>query len=276
MKKWIALLLVLMLPVMLATGCKKNVNKLDEIKKNGKIVMATSPDFAPSEFIDHTKSGQDQYVGADIELGRYIAQELGVELVIEPMDFDACQAAVSTGKVDMSISGYAYTPDRAENMLLSDFYNIDPRPNTQGLLVLKENAAQYTKPEDFAGKTIAAQSGSLQYNLVTEQLPKDIKIEKITKLNDAILMLTKGKVDAVAVATDNGEAFISNYPELSMAECYFDWSGEGNVICFTKGQDDLAAAINAILKDVNEKDIYKVWEDDAKQLAKDLGIEIDE
>ena len=53
-------------------------NKLEEIQQKGKLVMAVSPDFPPFEFIDNTKSGIDQYVGADIELGKYIAEQLGV------------------------------------------------------------------------------------------------------------------------------------------------------------------------------------------------------
>ena len=70
-------------------------NRLEQIKQAGKIVFVTSPDYAPYEFIDLDKMGQgdDQYVGADIELAKYIAQELGVELEIHPMDFDSVLAS---------------------------------------------------------------------------------------------------------------------------------------------------------------------------------------
>ena len=53
--------------------------RLDEIKEKGVFTIATSPDFAPSEFVDSSKTGQDQYVGFDMTLARYLAEELGVE-----------------------------------------------------------------------------------------------------------------------------------------------------------------------------------------------------
>ena len=71
--------------------------------------VALSPDFAPMEFVDVSKSGQDSYVGFDVTLAKYIAEGLGKELEILPMSFDACQVAVQTGAVDMSISGFSIT-----------------------------------------------------------------------------------------------------------------------------------------------------------------------
>ena len=78
----------------------------------GKLTVAISPDFAPMEFVDPTKTGQDMFVGFDPILAQYIADELGLELVIMPMDFSACQTAVYTGAVDMSISGYSWSEER--------------------------------------------------------------------------------------------------------------------------------------------------------------------
>ena len=97
-------------------------NALEKIKADGVLTVALSPDFSPMEFVDSSKTGQDQYVGFDITLAKYIAENLGVELVIEPMGFDASQTAVYTGSVPMSISGYSWTEDRAENYELSDYY----------------------------------------------------------------------------------------------------------------------------------------------------------
>ena len=88
----------------------------------GKLLVAISPDFAPMEFVDTSKTGQDQYVGFDVTLSKFIAEQMGLELEIKPMSCDACQAAVQTNTVDMSISGFSYTPERAENFNLSDYY----------------------------------------------------------------------------------------------------------------------------------------------------------
>jgi len=250
-------------------------NKLDEILESGKIVMATSPDFAPNEFIDLSKTGEDSYVGSDIELGKYIADKLGVELVIEAMDFSACQGAVTSGSVDMSISAFGWKEDRAESMALSDFYNMEDNDGKgQGILVLKENVGKYKTAEDFSGKIVAAQNGSLQYGFVEEQLPTDVKLEPISNLNDAVMMLLTKKVDVVAVSSDNGEAYVNNYKELSMGEFYFDYTSQGNVICMTKGEDELLEKINEIIEEVNEKGLYPQWKTDAISLANELGVDM--
>ncbi len=274
MKKVLALLLAVLSVLMMFTGCKKKEKSmLDEILKSGKITMATSPDFAPYEFIDPTKSGQESYAGADVALGYYIAEKLGVELVIEAMDFGAVQTAVSTGAVNMAISGFAYTEERAESMGLSDYYNITDE-GYQGVMVLTENYDKYKTAEDFAGKKIAVQTASLQYNLTTEQLPKDIVIEPVANLNDAILMLQTGKVDAIAMASTTGEMYSQNYNEVCMSQYFFDYTGVGTVLAVPKGQDELLEAINEILAEVNELDLYPEWEEAATTLAKSLGLEV--
>ena len=59
-----------------------------------------------------------------------------------------------------------------------------------------------------------------------------------------------------------------------MADFYFDYSSEGNVLAVTKGETELIEAINKILDEVNEKGLYKQWKDDATELAKSLGIDV--
>ena len=95
-------------------------------------------------------NGKNVYAGSDIELGKYIAEKLGVELKIEAMDFTAVQAAVTTGSVDMAISGFAKTAERAESMELSDSYNMDDDDSIgQGILIMKDKAApDYQKKKD--------------------------------------------------------------------------------------------------------------------------------
>ncbi len=105
--------------------------------------------------------------------------------------------AVTTGKVDMAISGFAYTEERAESMELSDFFNMD-NDDGQGLLVLKEQADQYTKAEDFAGKKVAVQNASLQFNLLTSQLP-EAKPELITNQFIRRVVIVFSDVDYVII-----------------------------------------------------------------------------
>lgn len=237
----------------------------------GKITMGTAPDFAPWEFKD-VSSGTTEYVGSDIELGKYIAKRLGVELEIKPMEFSAIQQGLASGTIDMGISGFAYTEKRAEALGLSDFYNQASKAG-QGLLVLKDQASVYNTAESFSGKKVGAQNASLQQQLVQEQLPKDVNLQPVTAVTDGVMMLTTGKIDALAVSGDNGESLVKTYPEVAMAEFMFDYSSDGNVIGVKKGEDELLAAINEVLAEVNETGLYEDWKADAKALADSLGIE---
>ena len=107
------------------TGCSAEepsgaANRLEEIQERGYIEVATEPYFSPYEFIDPSKSGDAMYVGSDIELAHHIADSLGVECHIVPLEFSAVLAGVTSGKYDLAISALAYTPARAEAMALSD------------------------------------------------------------------------------------------------------------------------------------------------------------
>ena len=279
MKKLLAIVLC---AIMMFTLCacssgaeepKTYANKLEKILDEGVLTIATSPDFAPSEFLDISKTGQDSIVGADISLAYYIAEELGVELVIEAMDFTAVQAAVTQGSVDMGISGFAATEERKESMNLSDFYNLNTRETKgHGIIMLAENAANYTNPEDFAGLTIGAQNASLQMNLLTAQVPEATP-QPITSLDTAILEVINGKVDGLAVSWVNGESYIANYPELAMTNFHFDYTSDGTVIAMKKGEDELTAKVNEILeKGRNTEGLFQGWYDDAVALAESLGI----
>lgn len=206
--------------------------------------------------------------------GKYIAEKLGVELEIKAMEFSAIQQGLASGTIDMGISGFAYTEERAETLGLSDRYNIQSEDKGHTLLVLKEDAASYKTAEDFSGKKVVAQNASLQQSLVTEQLPSDIQFQPVTAITDGVLMLTTGKADALAVSYDNGEMLMKSYPEIAMTEFKFDHSDEGNVIAVKKGEDELLEALNGIIAEVNESGLYSQWTEEARALAESLGIEM--
>lgn len=276
MKKALVMVLTGMMVVAALTGCGKKEDKLAKIKKEGKLVMATSPDMAPYEFED-ISSGETQYVGSDIELGKYIAKQLGVELQIEAMDFTAVQTAITSGSVDIAIAGFSKTPEREISMGLSHFYKEEVADDgkNQGILVKADVAAQYQTADDFTGKKIAAQNAALQQTLIKEQLPEAV-IEPITNLNTAVMMLQTGKVDAVAVPTTVGESYIKNYPDLAMSGFYFNTDNDGSVVAVTKGQDALLEEVNKAVDSCMEQGLYTQWYQEAYKLAQSLGVNVGE
>lgn len=256
------------------SGCGSSQNRLEKILESGKLVLATSPDFAPLEFED-LSSGEAQYVGSDIELAKYIAEKLGVELEISAMDFSAVQAAIPSGQADIAISGFARTEERAQNMELSTPFNIT-EDGGQTVLVAKGQGANYTAAEDFSGLQIGAQNGSLQYNLVSEQLPGDVEIVPVGSLNDGVLMLETGKIDALASDLSNAELLLESHDGIETTDFMFEYSSEGNVAAVKKGETELIEAVNEIIDEVNELGLYEQWKDEATELAKSLGLEVNE
>ena len=261
MKKIVALILAVLMLAAVFAGCSKEEKTLK---------VALSPDFAPMEFVDSSKSGQDSYVGFDVTLAKFIAKELGYKLEIVPMSFDACQVAVEVGSVDLSISGYSWTETRAANYNLSDYYYAGDNETEQIIITQKSKENTFTSAADFSGKKVAAQNASLQYDLCTSQLPEDCEIVQVGDLTTALLQLMNGDFDAMAVAKGNGDVFISAHPEelgYSGFEFEVDEKFEANVIMLPKGADELTQKVNAALKKAYDAGYYKTWYDEAMALA---------
>ena len=243
---------------------------------NGELVVAMSPDFAPMEFVDLSREGDAQYVGFDVLLAKYIANELNMTLVIQPMSFDAVQAAVQTGKVDLGISGFSWTEERAENYFITDWYEAGDNETEQVIIVPKDKENQLTKAEDFAGMKVGAQGASLQKMFVEEQLPDDVELVLYENLNDAAAALMTGKIDALAVAYGNGEAFISANPDdLAMSGFEFEVDDlyKNNVILLNKSDTEKGKAVNEALAKFKEEGLSDSWYQACENLAQIESID---
>ena len=277
MKKMIAIALAMMLVLSVLAGCSAAGGndtvdgKIDTVTP-GKLTVALSPDFAPMEFVDANAEGQAKYVGFDVELSKYIAEQLGLELVIQPMSFDACQTAVQLGTVDMSVSGFSWTEKRAANYNLSDYYHAGDNEDEQTLITLAKNAGKYKTAEDLKGLKVGAQTASLQESLTVEQLP-DCELVTVADLTTALMQLRNGDFDVLAVAKGNGDAIMANNEDIGLAGFYFevDEKYTGNVILMQKGADELTLMVNELLAQAEASGCYESWYAIAKTTA---GIEV--
>ena len=225
--------------------------KLKDILDKGQIVLATSPDYPPSEFVDD----QGNVKGSDIMLAQYIANSLGVDLKVETMDFNAVLTAVDTGKVDIGISGFGYKADRAEQFELSHGYQSSSATAHHTLLVPAEKADEYKSLADFSGKKIDTQANSLQEMYVTDQIP-DADLQKVSTLDQAILELQTGKIDAIALdsttaknyAETSDGMFVSVYEKNGVEFDLSQYADEsGNVAAVKKGETSLIDAVNQVI-----------------------------
>lgn len=240
----------------------------------GKLTVAISPDFAPMEFVDASKDGQDKYVGFDPTLARYLADEMGLELVISPMSFDACQTAVSMGQVDMAISGFSWTADREKNYNMSDTYHAGDNEDGQTIICMKDAGDKYKDAPNVEGLKAGAQGASLQEIMVKEQLP-NAELVSYGDITTGVMQLRKGDFDVMAVADGNAEAIIAANPDVALAGFDFevDEKYTDNLILLQKGNDALTEKTNEILAKAKAADLYPGWYDEAKALA-NIGTEV--
>lgn len=227
------------------------------------LTVATSPDFAPMEFTDVAKSGNDAIVGFDILLANYLAKELNMQLIIKPMSFDACMAAVQSGVADLAISGFSWTAERADTFLISDYYIAGENETAQVVITTAANKGSFATADSFSGKKVGAQGGSLQELLVNEQLVnKGAAIQKMENLNDLVTALLNGQIDALACAKGNADAFISaNEGKIDFTgfEFELDEKYKNNVILLNKKSTELGDKVNAALGKALADDVYTGW-----------------
>lgn len=265
MKKRIAMLLLIVMLFALI-GCNQFQRPV--------LRVAMSPDFAPMEFIDTTVTGQDRFVGFDVSLAKYLAREMGMDLEIVPMSFDACQNAVAAGQVDMAISGFTWMPDRAERFNLSDTYRAGDNSANQVLLTTADHLELCSSAESLSGLKIGAQSASLQEWLVTQQLPGAVVVP-YTDIADGIAHLRNGDFAAMAVAEGNADSIVSGNPDLCKSDFRFALTEDllDNLILMKKGNDELTETVNDLLVNAESAGFYEIWYAEALEKA-GVGVEI--
>ena len=278
MKKMIAFLLAAILVLgCTACGSKKDEgnDRLAQIKENGYIELCPEPYFAPFEYVDPTKTGDDQYQGMDMEVAKYIADKLGVDLKITALDFTSVLAGVADGKYDFAISAIAYSPERAEAMRLSDVYYAT---NTgYGFIVRSEDVGKYTDIDSLKDAVVITQSGSVQealYNQYVNGACKEFKL--VANMTDGYLAVSEGKADVCICSTASASLYAQANGGLAIPDFRFDVDPNMNGVCVampTEGTESLAELINQCIAELNESGKPEEWYSQYEAAAAELGIE---
>ena len=248
-------------------GCENSATKkedtgvLDSIKESGKLVVGLSADYAPYEF-HIIENGQDKIVGFDVSLAKEIADELDVELEIKEMDFDALITALPAGKVDMVISGMNPTEKRKKAVDFSDIYYTA----NHGILVRAEDADKYINFSDLDGLKVGAQLGSTQAELAST-LIKDANLQLLSNVNNLILELKSGKVDAVVMEVGVAQMAVKNNPELAVGKPVYEETDSGNAIAIAKGNEDLVKIVNGVISRITEDGTMNKYIEEATILS---------
>lgn len=207
---------------------------------DGKLTVATSPDFAPYEFYAIGADGTPELAGFDMELAKYIADYLGLELEVITVDFDGVLSELQTKSVDLGMAGLSPDPKREGIMDFSDIYYT----GGQSLVTIKANAETYNSFEAInkSDVSVGAQTGSIQMDLANTNSP-DADIIALPKVTDIISELLAGKMDAAYIETDVAKSYQKNYPDLEIV-MDVPYEQEGSSIGVSKGNEALLAGVN--------------------------------
>ena len=265
MKAGLKKLLALGLVAVLATGLVGCGNKssdnsggnqtaLEQIKKNKKLVVATSPDYPPFEFMV-SEGGKSKIVGADIDLAQKIADKLGVEPEIKAMDFDALLPALQAGKVDMVITGMTPNEKRKKAVDFSDIYF----KGENAVIVNAKDAGKFTSEDQLKKAKLGVQKGSTQETYVKDNL-KVTNYKALVAVPDLIADMKNGNIDAVVLNSKVAGINVTKYDGIKVVENLKLTSGgdeEAMAVAIKKGDNaDLIKLTNEVIKGLQDGGEY--------------------
>ena len=280
MKRAIAMILsaVMLFALVGCGGAKAEKDRLAQIKEKGVIEMATEPYWAPNEFIDPSKTGDEQYVGMDIEIGKAIAAKIGVKLKVVPLEFTAVLSGVTEGKYDRGISALAWSEERAEAMNMSVGYSLSKEDGQgYGFLVREGEEDKWVDAEAAKGAVIVTQSGSVQEGFYKEFIGECKELKLVSSMTDGYLAVAEGKADICITDCTSGKLYADANGGLAIPAFRFDVKENGTrVVTPKENTDSLMEVINEVLTELEESGQIQAWKEEYREYAKTLGIEVND
>ncbi|RYL94351.1 amino acid ABC transporter substrate-binding protein [Sporolactobacillus sp. THM7-4] len=254
MKKAGLILIAALLVILSACSGSNSAGSGGDKKKT--IVMGTSADYPPFESVD-TVHG-NKIVGFDIDMAKYITNQLGYKLEIKNQDFNGLIAALNSKKVDFVMAGMVNTPDREKQVDFSQVYY----PDYQVVLTKNKNIKSL---QDLKGKKVGVQLGTTQETLAVK-LNKTIPmhIQRWDKLNEMTEAMRAGRLDAVITVSSVAYGYTSKDKSLKQFKAIVGGKTQFDPIsvAFPKNSK-LKAQFNKVLKKMDKTgktdELAKKW-----------------
>ncbi|ONI40753.1 hypothetical protein AN640_08425 [Candidatus Epulonipiscium fishelsonii] len=206
------------------------------------LVMGTNATFPPFEYVD-----QNEIVGFDVEMAGLIAKELGMELQVQDMEFEAIFGALPNNMIDIGMAGITISEDRLAQVDFTDGYF-----NTKQLIIAKKDSG-ITTSDDLVGKKIGAQLGTTSATFAKLYI-EDVKVIEFNKSALAVADLMNGTIDAVIVDAAPAQELVKGQDSLMILETPF--AEEEYAIAIKKGNSELTEKINVALTSIKESGQY--------------------
>ncbi|AWB44826.1 amino acid ABC transporter [Paenibacillus sp. CAA11] len=272
MKKWGILLVCMVMTASLLAACGQNKNNKESASGNDQasgntgskktLIVGMSADFPPYEF-KKTENGKVEIVGFDVDIAKEIAKDAGAELEIKDMTFSSLLNELDSGRIDMVISGLSPTPDRAKQVGLSNIYY----KAEQAVVVREGDKAKFSTLKSLENASIGVQTGSIQEGIAKEI--KGAKLTSLPKINDIIMQLNSGRVDAAIIEGPVAESFVKNVKGISIADAKPVTEDEGYVVGVKKDNTELLNQVNTTLDRLKKDNLIDQFVQKASTLAEE-------
>ena len=228
-------------------GCKKadkssKVDAVTALKNRGTFVLGLDDSFPPLGF----RSEDNEITGYDIDLAKEVAKRLGVDFRAQPIDWDAKEMELETGKIDCIWNGFTITDERKKALSFTEAYL-----NNDQVLVVRVDSG-INSLSDVSGKIIGIQSGSSAQEAVDDNASFSSSISKLIMFKDNITALNDldiGGIDGVVM-----DSVVANYSIAQTKKPFKvideSLSNEGYGIGFRKTEPELRDAVWAVLKEM--------------------------
>lgn len=253
MKKFLAALLAMVMTMSLLTACGSSAEETTEAVEetaeegtsaalaDGVLTVGTNAEFPPFEYVND--AGEPD--GFDIALIKAIGEKLGVEVVVENMEFASLVSSIGS-KIDVSIAGMTVTEERKQTVDFSD-----PYYEAVQYVILPVDS-QIATADDLKNKAIGVQLGT-----TGDFIASDIEGAVVSQYNkgvDAVNDLLNGRVDCVIIDKNPAQVFEGKFEGQVVAVdgAQFAFEAEEYAIAMPKGDAALVEQINAALAEIKE------------------------
>lgn len=228
-------------------GASEETNALEKIKERGKLIVGTNVPWPPFEDLNITTN---QYEGVDIEVITKVAQALGVSVEFRSMDFDVLIGAVQAGQIDVAISSFTITEERAKSIDFSaPYYDANQA-------VLVHDSSSIANIDDLNGTTVGSQLGTtgsmwVTKNLVDTGRTSASNVNEYDTIIAAVVTVENQQKDVVVLDTPVANKF-ANDPSYHLKVGFTIPTDEHYGIVCPKNQTALLNAINEAIVDMKD------------------------
>jgi len=231
---------------LLFTAHAAQAEKLAAIQEDAVLKVAVPQDFPPFGSVGIDLQPQ----GYDIDMAKYLAEQLNVKLKLVPVTSANRIPYLQTGKVDLIISSMGKNPAREKVVDFSEAY----APFFLGVFGTSDE--QVSKAADLSGKTVGVTRGSVEDLELSKLAPKDTTIKRFEDNNSTLSAFLSGQVSLIAtgnlVVTEIATRYPNKAPKtkfmLQKSPCY---------VGMMKGEEKLLAEVNRLIKQAKQTDVLE-------------------